>query len=139
VEGSYAARQKTGIKGAKMKTTSPDILLDQLRNCTLALEKSVYQEELDPDEWVKWLEERQQIIDQLDEITTESPSWLTKARRKLIQQICETDQRLISSMNEKCSQIRMKLGELQQLKRASDYYNNAYAVQEYGAFFDKRK
>lgn len=120
-------------------TTSPDALLDQLMSCTLALEESIRQEETDPDEWVKWLEEREQIIDKLEILKRNNVPWTTEARRKRLQQIYEIDMRIFPLMKEKQDQIKLKLKELQQVKKATNHYTNAYAVTEYGAFFDKRK
>ncbi|MGQ7277812.1 flagellar protein FliT [Brevibacillus thermoruber] len=117
--------------------TSPEALLQELIQCTLALEESVQQEDSDPDKWNQLLENRQRVIDQLDKI--EDKSWLDENKKDILLRIYRKDQQILPLMQAKQESVSLKLREIQQIRAASNQYTNRYAASGYGAFFDKRK
>lgn len=112
-------------------------LLESLHQATQRLEQAVAVKESDPDDWLAILDEREELIHQMQERFS-AGSVLTEAQRIQLTQIYEVNQRLIPLI-EGCKQgVQQQLNNLHRSKLAMNSYNEA-GPNGYGAFFDRKK
>lgn len=114
-----------------------DSLLESLLGATLRLEQAVIREDSDPDEWMPILDEREQLIGELQKSGL-TGSGLSDLQRKQLEQVSEINQRILPLMDERKQGIQQKLNHLQRSKLALNTYNDI-GPSGYGAFFDRKK
>jgi flagellar protein FliT len=123
-----------------MNITSLDSLLNDLLRLTLSLEKIVLDEESEPEKWIEFLDQRQEVMDQLSGLFAEGVT-LTEAQKQIyLQPTYEADQKIVPIIARKKMTSETQLANLRKSKAASQYYGgygNSYSP--YGAFFDKKK
>ncbi|MGG0937242.1 hypothetical protein ABHN11_14250 [Brevibacillus centrosporus] len=110
-------------------------LLQQLLEQTLQLKEVVDQKEAEPDDWFGILEKRELTINKLSPFLSE----MNESQRSLFTNIANVNAMILPVMLEEKQQLSKKIGELQELKAASNSYNHYYGKTAFGAFFDQRK
>jgi|UPI0005D0FC6E hypothetical protein len=119
-------------------TTPLETLAKELLKVTLELANTVKQKESDPNEWINMLEQRQQLMSDIN-------AWLIKGETigprplKYIQESYVLDTQMISVIKEKQVEIQSNLLKINQLRVAGDRYSHSSGPTGYGAFFDTKK
>ncbi|MDT3417892.1 MULTISPECIES: hypothetical protein [Brevibacillus] len=119
-------------------TTPMETLAEELLKVTLKLANTVKQEESDPNEWINMLEQRQQLMNDIN-------AWLLKGETigprplKYIQEAYVLDNQVISVIKEKQEELQTNLLKINQLRVAGDRYSYSSGPTGYGAFFDTKK
>lgn len=114
-----------------------DGILDILLRTTLRLEQAVQQKDLDPEEWLPILDEREHLINEMQGSGLTGAEF-TDSQRKKMEQISETNQRILPLIGDRMQGVQQKLNNLQKTKLARNSYNDA-GPNGYGAFFDRKK
>lgn len=112
--------------------------LEKLLSLSLLLEKSVLDAESDPDDWVDILEERQQVMDQIQTALAEGATVSDTDKQNFLAKAYEIDQRILPIMEGKKLDVQDELHKLQKKKLAQKQYHGS-AISAYGAFFDRKK
>ncbi|MED1784202.1 hypothetical protein P4V43_20485 [Brevibacillus fortis] len=112
-------------------------LASTILHITRELEKSILREESEPETWNELLEKRQQVMDQID-LLLEKGGNLEASALQNLQEAFAVDQKLYPLMNKERNSIEEKMKELNQIKVASNRYNNLSNLSGYGAFFDTK-
>lgn len=120
-----------------MMEKSIDALLEQLGGVTCRLEQVVMFSESEPEEWMDLLDERENLVEQLQEIGLVASN-LTELQRNELVQIDVINQRVVSFMERRKNGVQQQLNNLQRSKLAMNSYNEVGA-NGYGAFFDRKK
>ncbi|WP_134683514.1 flagellar protein FliT [Brevibacillus migulae] len=117
-----------------------ETLLQNLLVLTLSLKQSVdaYSENNDSEEWLRILEDRQQIINQIDAFLEEGYVLTEQLKDKYIAPVYEMDQVVIPLMEQKKAALQEKMQNLNKQKAVQNQYKG-YSMNAYGAFFDKKK
>ncbi|WP_432775368.1 flagellar protein FliT [Brevibacillus gelatini] len=112
-------------------------LLDGLLKVTQRLEEVVSVKGSEPEEWLSLLDERENLILQIQkhELASESLSF---SQKQQLEQVYEINQRLIPKMDVRKQAVQKQLNNLQRTKLAMNSYNEA-GPNGYGAFFDRKK
>ncbi|MED1915770.1 hypothetical protein P4V64_10670 [Bacillus thuringiensis] len=112
-------------------------LASTILHITRELEKSILIEESEPETWNSLLEKRQQVMDLID-LLLEKGGNLEASALQNLQEAFMIDQKLYPLMNKERNSIEEKMKELNQIKVASNRYNNLANLSGYGAFFDTK-
>ncbi|WNF06284.1 flagellar protein FliT [Brevibacillus borstelensis] len=118
-------------------TLEMDGLVERMLDLTTRLEKAVSQKDSEPDEWLLLLDERQNLMNQLDG-RIQAGEKLSEAQTMLLMHIHEANQRLQPVMLNRKQGVEKKLMEIQRNKVAVDAYHET-GPNAYGAFFDSKK
>ncbi|MCC0566459.1 flagellar protein FliT [Brevibacillus borstelensis] len=113
-------------------------LFRELLRLSREWERAVLQEEADPDEWVELLDQREQVIRQIDEAMRAGAVPREEWKQQYVEPTFELDQRLIEVMEEKKDRLSEKINQIKQGKTVNKQYLG-YGTSAYGAFFDKKK
>lgn len=120
--------------------TSLDSLLNDFLLCTLSLEKSVLEDESEPEEWIELLDNRQAVMESLSSLLAQGIP-LTEAQKKnYLQPAYEVDQMIVPIMERKKKKLESDFVNLKKSQAINQQYGesgNTYSA--YGAFFDKKK
>ncbi|UED75584.1 flagellar protein FliT [Brevibacillus sp. DP1.3A] len=114
-----------------------DVLLNSLLETTLRLEKVVSVKDSEPDEWMAVLDEREELISQIQHQGLDNES-LSALQKQQMEQIYVINQRLIPLIDGRMQGVQQQLNNLQRSKLAMNTYNEA-GPNGYGAFFDRKK
>ncbi|TQR32552.1 flagellar protein FliT [Brevibacillus brevis] len=114
-----------------------DALLNSLLESTVRLEKVVSAKDSEADEWMAVLDEREEMISQMQHQGLANES-LTALQKQQLEQIYEINQRLIPLIDGRMQGVQQQLNTLQRSKLAMNTYNEA-GPNGYGAFFDRKK
>lgn len=118
---------------------SLELLFKQLLLLSHELEKSVLQEEAEPEEWLDLLEKREEILSKISS-TIDAGFVLPKEwNQQYAVPFWEMDQRLIPIMQEKQDEVSEKIEQLKRGKTANKQYGGYTGSPAYGAFFDTKK
>ncbi|TKI58595.1 flagellar protein FliT [Brevibacillus antibioticus] len=112
-------------------------LLENILATTIRLEQVVSVKDSEPDEWLALLEERENLISQLQKFKVDSES-LSSTQKQQMEQIYEINQRLIPLIDVRKQGVQQQLNNVQRSKLAMNSYNEA-GPNGYGAFFDRKK
>lgn len=121
-----------------MSNTSLDFLLDDLLRLTISLEERVLDEESEPEEWTKLLDERQVVMDQLSGLFAEGASLTDSQKQTYIQPAFEVDKKIVPIMDREKKKLETQIANVQKSKTVNQQYGG-YGASPYGAFFDKKK
>ncbi|RNB90099.1 flagellar protein FliT [Brevibacillus nitrificans] len=114
-----------------------DYLMEALYEKTHYLVQLVEAEGSDSMQWLPVLEDRENIIRDLDNlIQKEGP--LSGAHKQQLAVMNEMNQKILSQMSIRKEKIAEKLSAIQQKKAAKQFYNQM-GPSGYGAFFDRKK
>ncbi|GED67591.1 hypothetical protein BRE01_12930 [Brevibacillus reuszeri] len=116
---------------------SPDVLLQQLLQHTMRLEQKVLQDASDSDEWLAILDEREKLIEQMQQMGMDDTT-ITESNLDILRQVHEINQRLVSKMDDRKGAVQTQLNNIQRSKQAMDTYNEN-GPNAYGAFLDHKK
>jgi flagellar protein FliT len=108
--------------------------LEQVVTETLTLSD----EEAEMDSWVDILVERQQLIDQLEQLVQQGASISEHWKRKVLVPVSEIDRKLKPLIEAKKAYIQSRIQKISLGKKVTHQYN-PYEVNAYGAFFDLKK
>ncbi|MFF0828371.1 flagellar protein FliT [Brevibacillus sp. NPDC003359] len=111
-------------------------LLERLLRETLRLEEIVMQDDSEPEEWLTILDEREKLIELLQEKGLEDR--LTDSNRQLLSQVFAINQRLFPLIEGHKQEIQQKLNNVQRSRMVTNSYQDA-GPNGYGAFFDRKK
>lgn len=114
-----------------------DSLLELLLEATQRLEQAVTLKDSDPDGWLSILDERDELIGQMRDRSTDGAS-LTGPQRQLLAQVYEINQRLLPQMDTRKQGVQKQLINVQRSKQAMNTYQDV-GPSGYGAFFDRKK
>lgn len=115
----------------------PDVLIQELLKHTMRLEHKVLQDASDPDEWLMILNEREKLIEQVQDLIKDVTA-LTKSNIEVIKQIHDINQRLVSMMDDRKAVVQNQLNNIHRSKLAMNTYNES-GPNAYGAFLDRKK
>lgn len=114
-----------------------DILLANLYEKTQSLALLVEQEDSDLDEWMKFLDEREQIMKDVQTYVQNGVGF-TESQKQLLAQMNEINLRILPQMDIRKQDLQQKIGNIQQNKAVRQFYNSE-GLTGYGAFFDQKK
>lgn len=116
---------------------SLDVLMQQLLQHTMRLEQKVLQDTSDSDEWLAILDEREKLIEQVQELEMDDTT-LTEPDLDILRRVHEINQRLVSKMDDRKRVVQNQLNNIQRSKQAIGTYNEN-GLNAYGAFLDHKK
>ena len=120
-------------------TASLDMLLNELLEHTRRLQSRLL-EDAEPEEWNDLLDQRQNVIQQLNERFEAGATLSDEQKRIYLQPAAEADMNLIPVMNRKKQLLAVEMANFRKSKAANDQYGGyGGSTSAYGAFFDKRK
>lgn len=112
-------------------------LLEQLLNLTNQQTTALGSEDLDGFQAI--MDQKQQIMDQVDRLHQEDPSLKAEKYEDLLREIIIVDERNRAEFNRQYEEVRGKLNKMRQEQRVAHVYNNPYDISmEEGMFFDKK-
>lgn len=114
-----------------------DVLLGNLYEKTQALALLVEQKDSDVDKWMDYLDEREQIMQDIQVIVQEGFIFTTSQKEQLLQ-MSEINNRILPQMDIRKQDLSQKIGNIQQNKAVRQFYNSE-GPSGYGAFFDQKK
>ncbi|MGZ0051803.1 flagellar protein FliT [Brevibacillus gelatini] len=112
-------------------------LMAALFEKTQFLVQLVETEDSDSMEWLSVLEERENIIRDLDNLLRKEGS-LSDMHKQQLSLMNEMNQKILSQMGARKEKIAEKLSAIRQKKAAMQLYNQM-GPSGYGAFFDRKK
>lgn len=87
----------------------------------------------------KAVNEKQEIINALEQIKLETTTPLSEEEKDIVKKIAEIDESNIKEYHLQFDQTKAEIRRFRQLKRRDHYYNNGYDIsREEGIFFDKK-
>lgn len=120
-----------------MEHSKVDTLLESLLEATLRLEQAVIREESDPVEWVSSLDERERLVDKLQEEGIVGAQLSDSQKRQLLR--CqEINDCLVSRIEQRKQGIQLEINNVQRIKHVRHMYNDD-GPSGYGAFIDRKK
>lgn len=112
-------------------------LLEKILQMTKRQEQSL--DILEIDEFINLLEEKQKVMNEIDEINEYEPQELTSEERNILMSIKELDEKNKKCFNLELENTKEELRKMRQFKQRDDYYTNPYSqTQEEGLFIDKK-
>jgi flagellar protein FliT len=117
---------------------SVETLLQEMLAHTQLLEQCILNPESDPEEWLKMLDEREKMINELSDLTSKG-THMTEQIREIYDSIHEINKRLVPLMMSRQQEVSGKIAKLKQSQIANKQYKGYGAPAAYGAFFDKKK
>ncbi|MBW5468692.1 flagellar protein FliT [Brevibacillus formosus] len=114
-----------------------DTLLESLLGVTLCLEQTVLRKDSDPEEWITLLDEREKLVEKLNEAGL-TEAILTDKQRRQIVDMNEVNLRLIPIIADRKQAVQKQLNNVQKSKLAMNSYQDE-GISGYGAFFDRKK
>jgi flagellar protein FliT len=121
------------------KYRSVETLMQEMLSHTQLLEECVSNPESEPEEWLKLLEEREQMIGELSRLLDNGEIISDQARTDYLTKVYEINQRLVPVIINRKQELSSKLAKLKQSQVANKQYTGDGAPVAYGAFFDKKK
>jgi len=120
-----------------MEKTSVDSLMQQMLEATQRLEQAVMVKDSDPDGWLTILDEREELIGQMQHSVIDGTA-LTASQRELLTQVYDLNQRLMPLMDNRKQDVQKQLNNAQRSRQALNTYHDM-GPSGYGAFFDRKK
>lgn len=120
-----------------MEYSKVDTLLENLLEATLRLEQAVIGEDSDPDEWVSILDERERLVDMLQQEGI-TGAQLTDSQRTQLLRCQKINDCLVSRIGERKQSIQSEINNVQRIKHVRQMYNDD-GPSGYGAFIDRKK
>lgn len=120
----------------RMMEQKIDQLLETLYDKTQHLALLVEQEDSEPEDWDKLLDDREILIQDVQQIVSNGYMFSVMQKQKL-EEMQELNLRMMPKMESRKELIKQKLQDFRQKKVARDYYNGS-GLTGYGAFFDKK-
>lgn len=114
-----------------------DTLLASLNEKTSLLAKLVEQEDSDVDQWMVYLDAREQIMQEIQTLVQNGATFNTQ-QRDLLAQMNEINLRILPQMVIRKQDLQQKIENIQQNKAVRQSYNHD-GMYGYGAFFDQKK
>lgn len=112
-------------------------LLEKLLELTKRQEQSIMQSEID--EAINLLEEKQRVMDEIDELNKREHKELSDEEKAILASIQELDEKNRKQFNLELENTKEELRKMRQFKQRDDYYTNPYSqTQEEGLFIDKK-
>ena len=112
-------------------------LLEKLLELTKRQEQSIMQSEID--EVINLLEEKQRVMDEIDELNKREHKELSDEDKAILASIQELDEKNRKQFNLELENTKEELRKMRQFKQRDDYYTNPYSqTQEEGLFIDKK-
>lgn len=138
METSHGTCEKTTTRWVKTMIDVKQKLFHQYYELTLRALQSLEGENVE--EVNDWLQKREEIARQVDEIDQTSHSVLKNDTiRDIIRSIQEADKQLIQLLHQRKSEAEVKLKEIRKAKQLQRMYNDDQVYTEEGVFYDKRK
>lgn len=120
-------------------TVSLDMLLNEFLEYTRQLQNRLL-EDAEPEEWNGFLDQRQNVIQQLNERFEAGATLSDEQKRTYLQPAAEIDANLIPMMTRKKQKLAADMANYRKSKAVNDQYGGyGGSTSAYGAFFDKRK
>lgn len=120
-----------------------EMLLTQFLEKTKELKVLIgsYKEESEDDveKWVVLLEERQEIINQIDKLLEQGHMLSDEQKQNYLSTALLIDEEVKPMLQKHMTEIQAHLTGIMKKKSASLQYSGYTAPEAYGAFFDKRK
>lgn len=116
-----------------------EALLRQLLTLTLQLEESIHADEPDAQDWVRLLDERMQVINQISSLQEQGEQMTDDQKQRYIGKVNELDSQLIPAMELKKFEVQKRINNLNKSKMVNQQYMGGYGYNPYGSFFDKKK
>lgn len=108
-------------------------LIELTKMQTTALEKE------DVDEFIRLLDTRQEVLDQIQVLHEMHPDTKEQHEEELVTQLKEIDDKNRVEFEKQFEEVKKKLREARAMKKREEHYNNPYDISwEEGVFFDKR-
>lgn len=114
-----------------------DTLLTCLHEKTQSLAMLVEQKDSDVDQWMNYLDEREQIMKDIQTLVQEGAEFTFKQKERLAL-MSEINSRILPQMDIRKQDLQQKIENIQQNKAVRQFYNNE-GPSGYGAFFDQKK
>ncbi len=94
----------------------------------------------DENEWYKYIEQRQIILDQITNRVNKGETITSAAENKWIKPFNEMDTRIRHLLEKHKQQLLLELNRIEQGKKQNKVYNKAYqSTINFGYYFDKKK
>lgn len=120
--------------------TSLDFLLKDLLKSTYLLEKSLLDNESEPEEWIELLNQRQEIMDSLSILFSQGVSLTDAQKKSFLQPIHEVDLTIVPMIHRKKKVLEFEMINMNKSKAVNQQYGDfGHSYSPYGAFFDKKK
>lgn len=123
----------------RVENNQLEALLQTILDQTVALESSVLDENSEPDEWSRLLDERQQTMDQLSELIDRGMALSEDQKRNYVAKAYAIDQRLEPVMNGRKKSLGEKIGSITSTKNTVKKYNHYSNIAYFSSFFDQKK
>lgn len=114
-----------------------DELLGNLYEKTQSLALLVEKKDSDVDEWMGYLDEREQLMQDIQALVQEGFIFTADQKEQLLQ-MSEINARILPQMDLRKQELTQKIGNIQQNKAVRQFYNSE-GPSGYGAFFDQKK
>lgn len=109
-------------------------LIEFTKMQTVALEKE------DVDEFIRVLDKRQEILDEIQVLHENQPETKEQHEEELVAQLKEIDYKNRVEFEKQFEEVKRKLREVRVMKKREEHYNNPYDISwEEGVFFDKKE
>ncbi|WP_411502679.1 flagellar protein FliT [Brevibacillus centrosporus] len=116
-----------------------DELADELLQLTLQIQEQLLTEDSDPNEWLNFLDKRDIVMSQIDQLMAEGLT-LSDSQKQVLQNGYQLNQKILPLMDARLQKLQGKMAVLQKSKMAVSTYNDVdTGPNGYGAFFDRRK
>ncbi|NEW08836.1 hypothetical protein GK047_22830 [Paenibacillus sp. SYP-B3998] len=114
--------------------------MNELLGLTVLLEKTVLDEESDPEKWIELLDKRQEVMDQLSGLFVKGISLTETQKQTYFQPAYEVDKRIIPIMDREKKKLESQIANVQKNKIVNQQYGGyGTSYSPHGAFFDKKK
>lgn len=91
------------------------------------------------EKWRELSDERQQKMDQLDELHREKPEFVFQREEELLREIMRVDHKNTEEFQRQFEEVKRSLRKIRSQKQVGNVYSNPYDIShEEGIFFDKR-
>lgn len=120
-------------------TDTMEALLSQLLTITLELEESIYQDDPEPEEWVRIIGQRQGVMDQISLLQENGVVMTDDEKQRFVRKVHELDNQLIPAMELKKAEVQRRIHNLNKSKAVNQQYMGGNSYNPYGSFFDKKK
>lgn len=114
-----------------------DTLLASLHEKTQSLALLVEQKDSDIDQWMNYLDEREQIMQDIQTLVQEGAVFTANQKERLALS-SEINLRILPQMDIRKHDLQQKIENIQQNKAVRQFYNSE-GPSGYGAFFDQKK
>ncbi len=114
-----------------------ELLLELVK---LTKQQAVALQEEDIDEFIRLLDQRQEVLDKLETLKKEHPEIQNEDCSEIIQQLQQVDNENRKEFEKQFNDVKNKLKDIRKKKNSEERYTRTYDTSwEEGVFFDKRE